>query len=81
MKVIGKRVLALRRQLGISQTQLAEKAGLANSTLCDIEKGRMTPSIKSLKKLADALGVPVADLLLDLDSASNEIAPTGTEGN
>ena len=46
-----------REQLGISQKELAEKADISQSFLCDIEQGRSKPSIDTAVKLADALGI------------------------
>ena len=46
-----------REQLGISQKELAEKADISQSFLCDIEQGRSKPSIDTAVKLADALDI------------------------
>lgn len=46
-----------REQLGISQKELAEKAGISQSFLCDIEQGRCKPSIDTAVKLAQVLDV------------------------
>ena len=46
-----------REQLGISQKELAEKVGISQSFLCDIEQGRCKPSIDTAIKLAKALKV------------------------
>ena len=46
-----------REQLGISQKELAEKAGISQSFLCDIEQGRCKPSIDTAVKLAHVLDV------------------------
>ena len=46
-----------REQLGISQKELAEKADISQSFLCDIEQGRSKPSIDTAVKLADALTI------------------------
>ena len=46
-----------REELGMSQKELAEKTGITQSFLCDIEQGRSKPSIDVAIKLADALGV------------------------
>ena len=70
--MIGAKIRFLRKQKNLKQVQLAEKAGLACSTLCDIEKGRLSPSIKSLEKIAEALEMPVAKFFLDSDFVGNE---------
>ena len=46
-----------REQLGISQKELAEKCGVAQSTMCDIEQGRCKPSLQVALQIAKALGV------------------------
>ena len=47
-----------REQLGISQKELAEKADISQSFLCDIAQGRRKPSIDVAAKIADALKMP-----------------------
>ena len=46
-----------REQLGISQKELAEKVGISQSFLCDIEQGRCKPSIDTAVKLAKVLKI------------------------
>lgn len=46
-----------REQLGISQKELAELCGIAQSTLCDIEQGRSKPSLPVAIKIANVLNV------------------------
>ena len=49
----------------MSQTELAERAGVAPSTIVVAESGHRQPQGRTLRKLADALDVTVADLLED----------------
>ena len=46
-----------REQLGISQKELAERAKISQSFLCDIEQGRCKPSIYTAIKLAKVLQI------------------------
>ena len=46
-----------REELGLSQKELAEKSGITQSFLCDIEQGRSKPSIDVAIKLAKVLNV------------------------
>lgn len=62
---LGKKIRNIRKQQKITQKRLAEKAGIANTTLCDIEKDRMTPSIKILVKIFTALNEPITNIFLD----------------
>lgn len=54
---IGEKIKLLRLNKGIKQIELARIAGISNTYLSDIEKGRTNPSIKTLVKIAHALGV------------------------
>ena len=46
-----------REQLGISQKELAERAKISQSFLCDIEQGRCKPGIDTAIKIAQVLNV------------------------
>jgi transcriptional regulator with XRE-family HTH domain len=60
---IGKKVLQLRLQSKMTQQEISEVTGLAVSYLSRLENERITPSIKTLTRIADAFGVPVTRLL------------------
>ena len=55
---IGKVLHEIRDRRGETQLKVAKKAGIANTFLCDIEKGRILPSLKTLEKLSLAPGGP-----------------------
>jgi transcriptional regulator with XRE-family HTH domain len=59
---LGERVRALRQERGLQQRQVAEKAELTPSMVSQIESGRLTPSLNTLRRVADALGVALAVL-------------------
>jgi DNA-binding XRE family transcriptional regulator len=50
---------AIRKYRGLTQTEVAEKAGLRQGYIADIEAGKKTGSATSLKAVAAALGVPL----------------------
>lgn len=54
---IGKNVKLYRKQRGLTQVQLAQKANLSRSYLADVEADRYNPSVDTLKAIADALQV------------------------
>ena len=62
MTSLGARIKSLRLERGLQQRQLAEKANLAPSMVSQIESGRLTPSLNTLRKIAEALGVAIATL-------------------
>ena len=51
-------VIKLRRKvLGISQQDLAEMAGLGVATIKDIERGKGNPSLSTVARILDVLGM------------------------
>jgi transcriptional regulator with XRE-family HTH domain len=55
--------MIVHRKLAWTQKQLAERAAIQRSYLGDLELGRRNPSVRTLVKVANALGVGVAELL------------------
>lgn len=60
----GKAIKQLRWENYLSQKELATKCGMSNCSLSLIENGNREPSAKSLKRIADALGIKVSDIYL-----------------
>lgn len=56
----------VREFLGLSQTELARKAGFKNSAISHFEAGRRMPSVQNLVKLAKGLGVTTDRLLFGI---------------
>lgn len=56
---IGERLRQLREARNISMRSLAAKSGLSANALSMIERGRTSPSVSTLYKLADALGISI----------------------
>lgn len=57
------RIKELREAKGINQKELSELAGVSRPYLCDLEKNRRGAKPETYQRIADALGVPVADLM------------------
>lgn len=55
--LLGKMVYERRRELGLSQVELAARAGMTQPQLSRLEGGGVTPTIPLLERLADALEV------------------------
>ncbi len=67
---LGQRIRARRRELGLSLRKLAGRVGLTASFLSQIERGSASPSSESLRKISDALEVPIFHFLVEPDGKS-----------
>jgi transcriptional regulator with XRE-family HTH domain len=65
LKLLADRIKFLRRAKDWSQEQLAERAAIQRSYLADLERGRRNPSVRTLVKVANALGIAVSALFDD----------------
>lgn len=59
----GRRLAGLRREAGLTQEALAERAGLHWTYVGQVERGERNLSYKNVLKLADGLGVAAAKLM------------------
>lgn len=64
---IGKRLQEIRTAQGLSQRELASRAGLTNGTVSLIEQNKTSPSIASLKSLLDAVPMSIAEFFANLE--------------
>jgi transcriptional regulator with XRE-family HTH domain len=61
------RLTELRTAKGLSQSALAAAADLSQSAIADYERGRSTPNIRMMSRLALALGVPTTEFIVAAD--------------
>jgi transcriptional regulator with XRE-family HTH domain len=61
----GKKIAALRKDLKLSQTDLAKKLHTSVSVISRYERDEMAPSIETAKKLADLLNTSIGYLVGD----------------
>jgi len=64
------RLRELRALAVLSQEELAERAGVSESTVRKIETGVVSPHPRTIRKLADALGVTPRELLVEEGKAA-----------
>jgi DNA-binding XRE family transcriptional regulator len=57
---ISLRIRDAREKVGLTQTQLAERAGLPQSHISRLERGEHSPTAKTLEKIALALDIPAS---------------------
>ena len=65
-RLLGGTIRALRYKASYSQEVLAERADLSAIFISRIERGKESPSVDSLVKIAKALKVRVRDLVADI---------------
>ena len=63
---LKERVKVLLKARGITQAELAEKIGVQGGTLSNAISGRYSPTLDTLERIAEALGVSVAELFAEL---------------
>lgn len=73
---IGEAVRALRERRGLQQVELSALSGLSAPQVSAIERGRRPPSLRTLRRVCEALGASVDDLLR---SAVGRAAPASDE--
>lgn len=72
---LGPRLRGLRTARGLTLRQLAQRAGVTESFLSQAERGVATPSIASVRRIARGLGLSIADLFAEVESAGQIVRP------
>ncbi|MDT0318938.1 MULTISPECIES: XRE family transcriptional regulator [unclassified Streptomyces] len=71
---IGERVRSLRIKKGMTLLELATETGLSASMLSTVERGRTSPSLGTLHRIAEALGVRMASLFVRDGSGDSPVS-------
>ncbi|OGH13918.1 MAG: hypothetical protein A3H50_00040 [Candidatus Levybacteria bacterium RIFCSPLOWO2_02_FULL_37_10] len=61
-KTLGKRIQRIRKKLGMTQEDVAEKIGISRAYMGYIEQGRYSASLEVIEKIAKVLKVKMSDL-------------------
>ncbi|HQT39045.1 MAG TPA: cupin domain-containing protein [Acidocella sp.] len=76
---IGTRLRMVRQIYGLTQRELARRAGVTNGAISLIEQNRVSPSISSLKKILDGIPLSLADFFTLNFSPSDNVFFTAAE--
>ena len=76
---IGTRLRVVRQIYGLTQRELARRAGVTNGAISLIEQNRVSPSISSLKKILDGIPLSLADFFTLNFSPSENVFFSGSE--
>ena len=85
---IGQRLKQIRTERGLSQRELATRAGLTNGTVSLIESDKTSPSVASLKSMLEAIPISMAEFFGPIEETQSpqifyradefvELAPDG----
>ncbi|WNG34827.1 helix-turn-helix transcriptional regulator [Archangium violaceum] len=78
-KRLGEAARTAREELGLTQAQVAKKAGMSPAVYGRIERGGMMPSVPALRRMAVALGASPAVLLdmtrQEVPSSDRDLSP------
>ena len=70
-RLVGRNVLRLRQDAGLTQEQLSETSGFGQNYISDLERGRRNPTVVTLYEIAQALGTtPVALITPDEEAVA-----------
>lgn len=72
-RTIGRRVRATRTELGWTLDQLAARSGVSRRMLINVEQGVTNPSIATLLRLSDALGIGLPALVDTADDGAETV--------
>jgi transcriptional regulator with XRE-family HTH domain len=61
---LGEAIRSARSELGLSQEQCARRAGLDRSYYSALERGEFNPTMDTLWRVGEGLGVPIGQVLL-----------------
>jgi UDP-N-acetylglucosamine 1-carboxyvinyltransferase len=78
-EIVGERVADLRHKHGLTQPELAKRAGTSTTALNRLERGHQTVSFEKLAQLADALGTTPDYLMGYSEERTRRSRPTGTK--
>nr|DAL84223.1 MAG TPA: helix-turn-helix domain protein [Caudoviricetes sp.] len=71
MNKIGEVLKSAREKAGLTQLELSGMVGVSRAYYADVERGRYTPSLKVLSRLADILGIDLNFLKQNDGNTSN----------
>lgn len=63
LHAIGNKLLSIRKRCGMTQSEVAEAAGLSDRTYADIERGTVNMRIETVLRICDALHISPDEIL------------------
>lgn len=66
-KIVGDVIAQARKEKGISQEVLSGLAGIGRTHLSAIERGERKPTLETLYRISEAMGIKMSDLVLEIE--------------
>lgn len=76
--MIGEKIKEVRKEKELTQRELAERLGTTPQNIAQYETGKRNPKRETLQKIAQALNVPLSDLIPDNEITVKRIEKDGT---
>ena len=67
LRKIGNQLLTIRKRSGLTQSEVAEAAGLSDRTYADIERGTVNMRIETILRICEALHITPDEILTQSD--------------
>ena len=71
-KLVGEVIAQFRKKKGISQEVISGLADIGRTHLSAIERGERKPTLETLYRIANALGVKMSDIVIGIEKAIGE---------
>ncbi|MFD1416846.1 helix-turn-helix domain-containing protein [Oceanobacillus jeddahense] len=72
-KKIGQGLKRIRKEMGVTQLELANQIGISRSYLCDVENNRKCPNLKTVEKLANGFGMTFLEFIKEVIEDEKEL--------
>ncbi len=69
---VGARIVRLRKDRATTQEKLADAAGMSRNALSDVELGKADIRLSTIRRIAEALKCPLAELMPDYPRESGQ---------
>ena len=68
---IGNKLLSIRKRMGMTQAEVAEKAGLSDRTYADIERGTVNMRVETILRICSALDITPDEILTESEAKTH----------
>ena len=66
-KIVGEVIFEMRKNKGVSQEVLSGLAGIGRTHLSAIERGERKPTLETLYRISEALGIKMSDIIIEIE--------------